>query len=177
MVYHSAIFSANKYAGIRRVRIDRMGFDSGGKLYVNGPTNDNQPLPSGTIINSKVYNQLASSKYHVISSVGNSSVLYDGITYAAHNVSVGKVTTNHIDIDINGGAKVSDIWLYGDGLAFKSVKATMIINNCYTYVIDNIGTEKNAKLQLPSLSETINSISIDFSSNISLTEVQIVTTN
>ena len=178
IVYHSIVWKNNTYSA-RKLNVDQMGIDSNGKMYINGPTNINLPLPSGH----KGKLKINSSEYDVLVNSRSMTELKDGINYNVVNTSnylkitpptLGKsVTTNSITINLNN--KIEDIWLYSDANGMKNITANLVIND--KYVIENImiNNANSYKIQLPVINETINKIQIDFSNNVSLTEVSLYT--
>lgn len=68
VVYH-AHTDPNAGGGNRRLHIDRMGFGSNGELYVNGPTDTVQPVPSG----SRGFRNIAPEAHITVSSIQEGS--------------------------------------------------------------------------------------------------------
>ena len=182
IVYHSAVFKNNKYVD-RKLNVDYIGFDSQGRLYVNGPTSINQPAPSGT---NNLY-KLDTSEYKVYSGVTKMPFLNDNINYNANNsatalkktplTTCNKITTNTITIKLDYYRNIEDIWLFGTEEGFNDKKATVIINDKY-YINDySLGNTGNAKIQLPEINEYVKTINITFSGNITISEVNLYNTN
>ncbi len=179
IVYHSIIWKNGAFVE-RKLNIDQFGVDNSGKLFINGPTNINLPLPSGH----KGKYQLNRNEYDVIVSAKNTFELKDGINYNALSTSkylninpitaCQIITTKSVTINLNNKT-VEDIWLYSDGTNFNNTLATVTINN--KYILENIKINgvKAFKLQLPLLKDKINKIQLDFSNNISLSEISLYT--
>lgn len=175
--YHSIVYKNNKFF-IRKVQIDRLGV-SNGKLYVNGPTTDIQPMISGT----NGYYQLDTSKYDV--KVGNSSKnsLKDNINYNVENsaknqnmkglVSATKTNTNTVTVLINDNHKISDIWLMSIQKGWNGVSVSAIINDKYVLRSVSFGNTGMGKFQIPNISERIKKVEFTFSKKVNLTEVSV----
>ena len=175
--YHSIVYKNNKF-WLRKFQIDRLGINNG-KLYVNGPTKDIQPMPSGT----KGYYQLESSKYKV--KVGNNEIksLKDNINYNVENsannqntkglLTATKTNTNRITVLINDGKKVSDIWLISTDKGWTDVSVDAIINDKYLVKKVEFGNTGMGKFQIPSISEKIKKIEFTFSKKVNLSEVSV----
>ena len=177
IVYHSIIFKDNKLF-LRRLQIDRMGVKDG-ILYVNGPTEVRQPLPSG--INGNY--QLKTANYTVLVNGRDVSSLRDNINYNVENsskyqnkkalVSAIKTPTNKIVLNINGGKKISDVWLASTDKEWNNVTVNATIND--KYIVKNVkfGNTGLGKFQIPSISDTITNIEFSFSKKVNLTEVSV----
>ena len=178
IVYHSYIYKNHQYVS-RKLTIDYMGVDSKGRLYVNGPSISNQPLPSG----SKGLYKVNISDYKVKSNSKEVSYLHDNVNYnvlkTANSfnsntyVYYKKAKTKSIIIEPNTDYKIEDIWLFGTSSGFNNTKADIIIND--KYIIKKVNLKKNttSKIQIPIISEKINAIKINFSSKVELSEVSL----
>ena len=178
MIYHSAKYSNGNFAE-RKMNADYMGIDSNGNLYVNGPSNTNQPLPSG---NMGLY-KLAVSEYTIKSNNTVQNSLKDNINYNVLNTSTSlrkapltpcnTLSTLSINIEIPNSKFIEDIWLFGNDGGFGNKTANVIINNKYIMKNALLGTTGTAKIQIPILDEPVKNILINFSSNVVLSEVSI----
>ena len=180
IVYHSGVYKEDKitWQG-RRLTADYMGINDAGDLFVNGPSTDDQPLPSGSTNLHKV----PVRDYTVKNGNSNANVLKDNINYKVlyTSTSLGKtpltpctmISTNSITINVNNSWSIEDIWLFGNNVGFGGKKANVIVNDRYiikNYDLGGIGT---AKLQLPSDIGQINKLIINFTSNVTLSEVSL----
>ena len=169
--YHSAVFSGNNFTN-RKVNLDRIGFDSSGNMFVNGPSTINQPYPSGTL----GYYQLNSSNY-TLSAGSNSSALSDIATYLAKGTNVKTSTTSSVTIDLNKRRDVSNVWIYGNGTSFNNTIATIYINDEYIIRNVNLGNASYYEFNLPydKVNGHIKKIKIEFSNPLTLSEVLVMT--
>lgn len=182
IAYHSAMFNDNKFIN-RSLNFDSFGVDSNGYLYVNGPTNVNQPLPSGV---GGLY-RLDEEEYDVIVNGNKISTLKDYINYNALNSSIAlnKVSqttvtttkTDSLNLALKETKDVQDLWLFGTSTGFNDVKCEVVINDKYILKDNSLGTTGNAKIQLPSIEEGVNNITINFPQEVELSEVNIYVTN
>ena len=179
IVYHSIIWKNNTYSD-RKLNVDQIGVDSNGKLYINGPSKDNQPLPSGQ----KGKKKLNSGEYDVLINSTSAKELKDNINYnvanTANYLKINPVTNfktytaNSIMINVSN-KKIEDIWLYSNINGFQGVSAKVVINGRYVMENVKVSDGKTAKIQLPKINENINKIQIDFSKNITLSEIGLYT--
>ena len=177
IVYHSIIFKNNKLF-LRRLQIDRMGVKDG-VLYVNGPTEVRQPLPSGV----KGNYQLRTANYTVLVNGRNVSSLRDNINYNVENsskyqnkkglVTATKTSANKIVLKITGGKKISDIWLASTDKEWNNVVVNATIND--KYIVKNVkfGNTGLGKFQIPSMTDIVKKIEFSFSKKVNLTEVSV----
>ena len=177
IVYHSIIFKNNELF-LRRLQIDRMGVRNG-LLYVNGPTEVRQPLPSG--VNGNF--QLKTSNYSVLVNGKDVSSLRDNINYNVENsskyqnkkalVTATKTPTNKVVLKITGGKKISDVWLASTDTEWNNVVVNATIND--KYIVKNVkfGNTGFGKFQIPTISDIVTKIEFSFSKKVNLTEVSV----
>ena len=178
MAYHSVIFENNVFKR-RKINFDYIGFDENSNLYVNGPSLTNQPLPSG--ING--FYRIDADDYEILSNDIVKNELKDYINYNVENSAnnIGKsplttcktVTSNSIQINLLKERNVTDIWLFGTHSGFDNTIANVIINDKYIINNINMGLSSTYKLQLPEIEESISKIVINFSNNITLSEINL----
>ena len=178
IVYHSNIYENNEYV-TRKLTIDYLGFDANGKLFVNGPSTIDQPLPSGS---NGIY-KISIDKYTIKNNNKDVKTLHDNINYNVLNtansfnkdtyVSYKETKTSSITIDQNSNYTVEDIWLFGTSSGFNNTKANIIINNKYIIKSFKLGKNKTIKIQMPELNEIIKSVTINFTEEITVSEVSL----
>ena len=181
IVYHSLVWNSDGTPSLRKLNVDQMGIDAGGSLYVNGPTDINQPLPSGH----RGKYKLNDNEYNILINNQNILELKDIINYNVSNTSNNlgvspktvckTVTTDTVTIDLKSNKKIEDIWLYGEKNGFQNTTANIIINNNYTMNNVSLGSSSITKIQLPKINDTITSIKITFSKKITLSEIGLYT--
>lgn len=177
IVYHSAVYTDNSFFR-RKINFDYIGFDKNGNLFVNGPSKNNQPIPSGVTELNKVNNQL----YTVKSNNSVVNTLNDNINYNVNNtaLSLGKnsvvkstvTNTNQIIINTNS-LFLGTLWLFSNNNGFNNTSANMILNDKYIVKNISLGNDISAGIAIPEINEKINKIVIKFSSNVNLTEVSL----
>ena len=178
IVYHSVTFDNNSFS-TRKLNADYMGIDSNGNLYVNGPSNTIQPLPSGSMDLSKI----SVSDYTVSVDGSNTPALKDNINYKVlyTSSSLGATpltpcttkSTNSITINLNANKAIEDVWIFGTSSGFGNATANVILNDKYIINNYNLGNNGTAKVQLPSISENLTTITINFSKDVTLSEVSL----
>ena len=178
IIYHSIVYENNAFK-TRKLSVDYIGFDENMKLYVNGPTNINQPLPSG---NMGLY-KISSNDYSIINGTSSVSVLKDNINYNVNNTAnfMGKapltacktITTNSIQIILDSSKNVEDIWVFGNSDGFQNKTADVILNDKYILKGVSLGNTGSAKIQIPQINGYVKKIKINFSNNIVLSEINL----
>ena len=178
IIYHSEKYENNQYHH-RKFNADYLGIGSNGKLFVNGPSTVYQPLPSGSM---GLY-KLSNRDYQVLINGTHYSNLNDYINYNAKNsaealiktplVPITTTTTSSLTINAIVPRNIVDIWLFSTETGFGNKVANVIINN--KYIIRNypLGPSGTAKIQLPEISESISTVTLDFSGEIELSEVNL----
>ena len=163
----------------RTLNMDYIDFDSSGIMYVNGPSIDNQPAPSGV---NGVY-RLARSSYTVTVDDTASSTLHDYINHNATNsgravskpplVTATATSGKNLSISLTDAQNIEDVWLWS-GNSDLSGTATVVINDKYqvsdTYTLSG----GSSKIQLPkNIPGGVKKINITLSGTLSLSEVSL----
>ena len=179
IVYHSISWASDGSYDIRKLNLDTVGIDSNGKLYINGPSTIDQPMPSGH----KGINKVSFSEYTILNGSTNVPELKDNINYNAENTAnyLGitpqtkskTVTTSSITINLTSNKNIEDIWLFGNSSGFQGKTVDVTINDKYIIKSVSLGKYGTAKIQLPEISEYVKKINLKFSSSVVLSEISL----
>lgn len=175
-VYHRATFNTNNSFRYRRVTMDRINIIDN-ELILDGPTKENQPLPSGTVINGKKIYTL-DKEYQGRVKVDNreTSRLNDGMTFNSKKNNTSE-TGKKFEIELKNRREITDLWLYSDNEnSMKGKSVTITLNDRYQYSL-NIDKENTMQIVLPIIEEGIYKIKIEFETNQTLSEMKITTNN
>ena len=169
-IYHTVVFENNEFIG-RKINADKIGFTEDGKMYINGPSMDNQPLPS----KENSYYQLPKNQYTIETDNDNVEILNDGINYLCKNVQVDTLQTKNVDITLNKRLDVTDIWLFSNNNGFNNKLVDMYINDEFVMKDICLGEKAYFKMQIPQNSEHIKNLKLKSEEEIELSEITVVT--
>ena len=181
IVYHSIVFENNKFKH-RKITFDQLGFLDG-KMFVNGPTKESQPLPSSSEIS-----KVSSSNYSVFVNGAKVSGLSDGVNYNAESsalnvgaapiVAAKELELDRLEIAMSKSSNIEDVWLFASrDKGFENATADIVLNDKYILRNVRLGNLRTAKIQLPNVEGGVSNIKISFSKNIRLTEVSVYKNN